>query len=88
MSTYGPFVDEELFYYHDRTTLALDELKIYREGVGLIGFNDLEVIHNQGRKGSFGKVFFSGIMTLSTVFAPFSFPGCVYIHVCLGGYFL
>ena len=59
---YGPFLDEELFFYDDtRTVIELDAVQIFDMDQGFVGFDDLERIHDQGRDGSYDRVMFSGV---------------------------
>ncbi|KIJ45171.1 hypothetical protein M422DRAFT_30021 [Sphaerobolus stellatus SS14] len=62
---FGPFIDEEFFYYNDHSILGLVSLRLYREGQGYIGFEDLEPIYALGKDGQLDDVFFSGIVTLT-----------------------
>lgn len=64
---YGPFLDEELFFYEDRTVLELELLQIHDTKRGFVGFNDLEKTHDVGKAGSFDSVMFSGRVTLKKV---------------------
>jgi len=45
----------------------LESLELHHKVDGFIGFDDLEIIYNQGREGNLEDVFFSGIATLSRV---------------------
>lgn len=65
----GPFLDEELFFFHDiRTILKLDAVQIFdTDQEEFIGFDDLERIHDQGKEGSFDMIMFSGVATLKNV---------------------
>jgi hypothetical protein len=75
-TSYGPFPDEEFFFYYDKSTIPLEGLEIYHKTNGFIGFDDLEVIYDKGKDASFDDVFFSGIVTISnasTSRSPFRF---------------
>lgn len=68
MRAYGPFSDEQLFYYDDYTILKLDQFQIYDSAKSdFIGFDDLQVIYDKGKKANFNNIFFGGIATINDV---------------------
>ena len=82
---YGPFLDEELFFYDDtRTVIELDAVQIFDMDQGFVGFDDLERIHDQGRDGSYDRVMFSGVATLKKV----SVRSVLFGFICLLTMFL
>ncbi|KAF8515387.1 hypothetical protein BU17DRAFT_93664 [Hysterangium stoloniferum] len=65
---YGPFLDEEFFFYGDtKSTIELDSLELHHITDGFVGFDDLEMIYYKGKDGNLEDVFFSGIATISKV---------------------
>jgi len=67
-TVFGPFLDETFFHYHDGTNYPIKGLKVYQDDTKrYIGLDDLEVIHDRGRKGTFENVFFSGNIKLTKV---------------------
>ena len=65
---YGPFLDEEFFFYDSTwTVIKLDAVQIFDKDHGFVGFDDLERIHDQGRDGSYDRVVFSGVAPLKKV---------------------
>lgn len=61
---YGPFLDEEFFFFHDRwSAIELDAVQFFHVEQGFVGLDDLEKIYETSG-GSFDQVMFSGVATL------------------------
>lgn len=84
MQAYGPFLDEQLFHFTDKTVLTLDKFQLYdtsREEY--IGFDDLQVIYDKGREGNFNRIFFTGIAVLEKVGSQVMLTDSGYVSIFL-----